>query len=259
MAAENDNTDDFRGASFTGADFTGAKFRDCDLRQVKIADSWLSDVNMSGLIGNFVVNDVDVTAFVTAELDRRNPERVQLREMQTADDYRAMWDTIERLWAGTVTRAERLPEPARNERVDDEWSFTETLRHLVFAIDAWASRAVLDEPMPYHRLGVTHSSHPPADAAALGIDLDARPSFAEVMEARASRMAVVRGIVAGLTGDELERICTRSPSPAHPEESRSVGRCLRVVMYEECEHHRYAVRDLAVLEARPAGPPAGGS
>jgi DinB superfamily/Pentapeptide repeats (8 copies) len=258
MAAENDNTDAFRGASFTGADFTGAKFRDCDLRQVKIADSWLTDVNVSGLVGNFVVNDVDVTAFVTAELDRRHPERVQLREMQTADDYRAMWDTIERLWAGTVARAERLPEPAREERVDDEWSFTETLRHLVFAIDVWASRTILDEPMPYHRLGVTHTSHPPADAAALGIDLDARPSFTEVMEARASRMALVRDIVAGLTSTELERICTRSPAPGYPEESRSVGRCLRVVMHEECEHHRYAVRDLAVLEARSAGPPAGG-
>jgi hypothetical protein len=69
MATEYDHAAAFRGASFTGADFTGAKFRDCDLRQVKIADSWLTDVNMSGLIGNFVVNDVDVTAFVTAELE----------------------------------------------------------------------------------------------------------------------------------------------------------------------------------------------
>ena len=259
MAAANDNTDPFRGAIFTGADFTGAKFRDCDLRQVKIADSWLTDVNVSGLVGNFVVNDVDVTAFVAAELDRRYPERVQLREMQTADDYRAMWDTIERLWSLAVARAERLPEPAREERVDDEWSFAETLRHLVFATDAWASRTVLDEPMPYHRLGVTHTPYPPADAAALGIYLDARPSFAEVMEARAGRMALVRGIVAGLTAAELERVCARSPAPGYPDESRPVGRCLRVVMYEECEHLRYAVRDLAVLEARSAGPLAGGS
>ena len=29
---------------------------------------------------------------------------------------------------------------------------------------------------------------------------------------------------------------------------REVRRCLRVVMTEECEHHRCAVRDLAVLE-----------
>ena len=250
MAAAYDNTDAFRGASFTDADLTGAKFRDCDLRQVKVVDSWLVDVSLSGLIGNLLVNDVDVTAFVEAELDRRHPERVQLRQLQMADDYRAMWDTIERLWSDTVARAERLPEPGRHERVDDEWSFVETLRHLVFATDAWVGRAVLDEPMPYHRLGVTHTSYPPADAAALGIDLAARPSFAEVMEVRAGRLALVRGVVDGLTDAELERTCARAPAPGYPEESRSVGRCLRVVMREECEHRRYAVRDLAVLEAR---------
>lgn len=248
MAAEYEQTDAFRGASFTGADLTGATFRDCDLRQVKIVDSWLVDVNMSGLIGNVVVNDVDVTAFVEAELDRQRPERVQLRAMRTAGDYRAMWVTIEQLWAETVARAERLPEPARHERVDGEWSFTETLRHLVFVADAWASRTVLDEPMPYHRLGIGHSSSRSADAAALGIDVDARPSYAEVMAARADRMALIRRIVDGLTDAELERTCSRAPSPGHPAGSRTVGRCLRVVLKEECEHRRYAMRDLAVLE-----------
>ena len=84
VAADYDGTDAFRGASFTGADFTGANFRDCDLRQAKITDSWLVDVRVSGLVGNFVVNDVDVTAFVEGELDRRHPERVQLREMAPA-------------------------------------------------------------------------------------------------------------------------------------------------------------------------------
>ncbi len=244
------NNDAFRGASFTVADLAGAKFVDCDMSQVKIVDSWLVDVNVSGFVSNFVVNDVDVTAFVDAELDRRHPERVQLREMRTADDYRAMWDTIERLWSDTVARAERLPETARHERVDDEWSFVETLRHLVFITDAWASRTVLDEPMPYQWFGVTQTAYAPADAAALGIDLDATPSFADVMKVRAGRMALVRGIVDGLTDTELERICTRAPAPGYPEESRSVGGCLGVVMEEECEHHRYAVRDLAVLEAR---------
>jgi hypothetical protein len=250
MTAEYDQTDTFRGARFTRADLTGAKFRDCDLRHVKIADSWLTDVNVSGLVGNFVVNDVDVTAYVEGELDRRHPERAQLREIKTADDYRAMWNTIEGIWSDTVARAERLPEPARHERVDEEWSFAETLRHLVFAIDAWASRTILDEPMPYHRLGVTQTFYPPEDAAALGMDLDARPSFAEVLVARADRVALVRGIIDGLTDTELDRKCTRPPAPGYPEEARSVGGCLRVVMREECEHHRYAVRDLAVLEAR---------
>jgi len=205
---------------------------------------------VSGQASNFVVNDVDVTAFVEAELDRRHPARAQVRQMKTADDYRAMWDTIERLWSDTVARAQRQPEPALHERVDDEWSFVETLRHLVFATDAWASRTVLDQPMPYHRFGVTQTGYPPADAAALGIDLDARPSLAEVMAARADRMALVRGIVDGLTDTGLEPD-VRAYARARLSRGTTLGRSLlRVVMGEECEHHRYAVRDLAVLEAR---------
>ncbi len=247
VAADYDRTDAFRGARFTGADFTSANFRDCDLRQVKITDSWLVGVRLSGLVENFVVNDVDVTAFVEGELDRRHPERVQLRAMRTADDYRAMWETMERLWADTIARAARLPESALGLRVDDEWSFVETLRHLVLATDKWAGRAILDEPAPYHPLGLPQPGYPPADAAALGID--ARPSLAEVMEVRGNRMALVRDLVNGLTDASLERACSRLPASDYPEESLSAGYCLRVVMREECEHHRYAVRDLAVLEA----------
>ena len=252
MAADDDGTDEFRGASFTGTDFTGANFRDCDLRQAKITDSWLVDVRMSGLVENFVVNDVDVTAFVEGELDKRHPERVQLRKMRTADDYRAMWDTLERLWAKTVARAGRLPEPALHQRVDGEWSFVETLRHLVMATDRWAGYMILNKPRPYHPLGLPQPGFTPADAAALGIDLDARPSLAEVLEARGTRMALVRGIVDGLSDDDLERVCPRLPAAGYPEEARSVGLCLGVVMREECEHRRYAVRDLATLKADSA-------
>ncbi len=248
MTAELHGSDAFRGASLTGADFSGATFRDCDLSRVKIVDSMLIDVSISGLMRNFVVNDVDVTEFVNAELDRRHPERVRLRAMRAAEDYRAMWGTIERLWSQTVARAERLPEPVRRERVDGEWSFVETLRHLVFATDAWISRTILDEPMPYHRIGLTHTGYPPADAVAIGIDVDADPSYAEVLEVRADRLAVVRGIVDSLTDSELGRECARTPAPGYPAQPHSVGACLRVLMGEEIEHRRYAERDLAALE-----------
>ncbi len=249
MAADYDGTDAFRGASFTGADFTGAKFRDCDLRRAKITDSWLIDVSLSGLVGNLVVNDVDVTAYVERELDKRHPERVQLRAMRTASDYRAMWDTIENLWSQTVARAERLPGPALHQRVDNEWSFVETLRHLVCATDKWAGHMILGKPMPYHPLGLPNTAYQPADAASLGIDLDVRPPLAEVLEVRGTRMTMVRGIVDGLTDDDLERECPRLPAPGYPEGTYTLSRCLNVIMEEECEHRRYAVRDLAALEA----------
>jgi DinB superfamily len=163
-----------------------------------------------------------------------------------------MWDTIERLWAGTVARAGRLPEPDLHRRVDGEWSFVETLRRLVLATDKWAGYMILGQPAPYHPLGLPQPGCTPADAVALGIDLAARPSLAEVLEARGTRMAMVRSIVGGLTDDDLERLCPRLPAPGYPAEARSVGLCLGVVMKEECEHRRYAVRGLAALEADPS-------
>jgi hypothetical protein len=239
----------FRGARFDVADLRGARFTDCDLTGVTIRDGWLVNVNISGYLSNVTVNDVDVSDFVRAELDRRHPERVLFRECRTADDIRALWDTIEGLWARAVERAGRLPAAAVDEQVNEEWSFAQTLRHLVFITDAWASRTVLDEEMPYHPLGLPQSWYPAADAAAIGIDLTARPDYAEVLAVRAGRMAVMRGIVAGLTDDGLGRRCRRSPAPGYPDEGPTVIDCVGVVLDEEIEHHRFAVRDLAVLEA----------
>jgi DinB superfamily/Pentapeptide repeats (8 copies) len=253
MAADSGGAGEFRGASFTSQDFTGATFRDCDLRKVKITDSWLVDVALSGLVGSLTVNDVDVTGYVEGELDKRHPERVQLRAMRTAGDYPAMWDTIADLWSQTVTRALRLPGPALYQRVDGEWSFTETLRHLVRATDKWAAHMILGEPMPYHRLGLPGTA---TGAAPLGIDPGANPPLEQVLEVRGTRIAMVRGIVGGLTDDDLQRECPRLPEPGYPDETYTVGRCLKVIMKEECEHRRYAVRDLAVLETGQDDPPA---
>ena len=247
---EDGGSTQFRGARFDAADLRGARFTDCDLTGVTIRDGWLVNVSISGYLSNVTVNGVDVTDFVSAELDRRHPERVQFREGQTADDVRAIWDAIGRLWAEAGERAGRLPAAALAEQVDEEWSFEQTLRHLVFITDAWASRTVLDEPMPYHPLGVPQSWYPAAAAAALGIDLAAQPSYAEILAARADRMAVMQRIVTDLTDDGLGRLCQRSPAPGYPDEERTVIDCVGVVMDEEIEHYRFAVRDLAVLESR---------
>jgi hypothetical protein len=81
-------------------------------------------------------------------------------------------------------------------------------------------------------------------------DLTARPGYAEILAAREDRMGVMRRIVASLTDDGLGRLCQRSPAPGYPDEERTVIDCISVVMDEEIEHYRFAVRDLAVLEAR---------
>jgi len=42
----------------------------------------------------------------------------------------------------TVERARLLPPDLLHESVDGEWSFIETLRHLVFATDSWIRRVI---------------------------------------------------------------------------------------------------------------------
>ena len=238
------------GVEFSFCELVDTRFRIVEMTGVVMRGVELHNVEISGDIGNLTINGVEVKELVEAELDRRHPERVQLRALGKVDDFRAMWETIERLWADTTARAGRLPEQVRQERVDGEWSFAETLRHLLFITDAWASRTILDEERPYHPLGVTQTWYKLADSAALGIDHDASPQYDEVLAARADRMAVIRRVVDNLTDAELGRICARTPAPGYPEEDRPVSECLWVVMEEEVEHHRYATRDLTTLEAR---------
>ncbi|GAB3689142.1 DinB family protein [Angustibacter aerolatus] len=244
------HTDAYRGAEVAVRDLRGARVVDSDLTGARIVDSTLVDVELSGYVERLRVNGIDVTAYVEAELDRLHPERVQLRGVQDADGFRAAWQTVERLWADDVARAERLPEAARSERVAGEWSFAETLQHLVFITDSWVSRTVLDEERPFHPLALPQTAYAPGDAAALGMQLAADPTWDEVLEARAGRQQVVRDVLADLTDRDLGRECLRTPAPGYPDGGRPVWECLSVLLEEEIEHRRYAVRDLAVLEAR---------
>ena len=73
----------------------------------------------------------------------------------------------------------------------------------------------------------------------------ATPSYAEVLEARAGRVAMVRDFLAAVTSDELA--ATRK-NPWNPEYQETTLSCLHVILEEEWEHHRYAVRDLDAIE-----------
>jgi hypothetical protein len=248
MTAEYAQSDQFRGARIHLCDLGGLEIRDCEVSGLKIVDCYGSDVYLGGDFERVVVNDVDVTKYVEAELDRQHPARRLAREAASPDDYRTTWDAIETLWAGTLERARLLPEDKLYERVDGEWSFVETQRHLLLASDAWLGNAVLEEEAPYHPLGFPYGGMPADAVAQLGLTLDASPTLDEVLAPRQRRMASMRRVVEGLTEAELDRTCGRKPAEPYPDQKYVVRRCLKVVLKEEVEHHRYAVRDLAVLE-----------
>ncbi|WNV85582.1 DinB family protein [Umezawaea sp. Da 62-37] len=249
MASEYTKNDRLRGARIHLSDLTGLEIRDCEVTGLKIVDCYGGDVRIGGAFERVVVHDVDVTAYVEAELDRLHPARALARDATSPEDYQAAWNAVEARWSATFDRVRLLPESAQHEQVDGEWSFVETQRHLLLASDAWLGSAVLEEEAPYHPLGFPYGGMPRDVAEKLGLTLDATPTLDEVLAPRLARMAAMRRVVDGLTTAELDRVCGRKPAEPYPDQEYVVRRCLKVVLKEEAEHHRYAVRDLAVIEA----------
>src|SRR5690348_14584711 len=191
---------DLSGARFRAVRLAGAQFREVDLTGVVMRGVELIDVDISGDIRNLTINGVDVVPLVDAELNRRYPERAKLRPADPAG-FREAWDILERLWAGTVERARGLDPELLHESVDGEWSFIETLRHLVFATDSWIRRGVLGDPAPWDPLSLPWDTMP--DIPGVPRDRAARPSLDEVLRLRRDRQATVRTLVEGLTDEWL--------------------------------------------------------
>jgi hypothetical protein len=238
---------DLSGARFHDVDLSGASFRVVDFSRAVLRGVELVDVQISGEIFNLTINGVDVAPLVNAELDRRFPDRAKMRPTDPAG-FRAAWDIVERLWEGTVERARGLRPELLHEQVDEEWSFIETLRHLVFATDSWVRRAILGDPNPWHPLGLPWDEMP--DIPGVPRDREVRPSLDEVLVLRKDRMATAREVLDNLTDETLAAQTDPVPGPGWPE-SRSypVRECLLCILNEEWEHRLYAERDLTTLEA----------
>lgn len=161
---------------------------------------------------------------------------------------REAWTSLEELWSETTTRATRLPEARLVERVNGEWSFLETLRHLVFATDCWVARGIHGEVRPYHPWGLPWSGPGPEWARAMGIDLDAQPGLAEVLQMRRDRQASVRRTLDTLTDASLHETRCAPDDDGHPSGEHTVLQCLHVLFNEEWYHRRYATRDLDLLD-----------
>lgn len=245
---------DLAGATFVDRSLRGARFVRCDLsgvvmRGVDVADA---EIDAPWLIeggGTLLVNGVDVAPLVDAELDRRFPGRSQ-RRAADPEGLRAAWAALESTWGATSARVEGMPEGAVDISVDGEWSFAQTLRHLVMATDTWLGGAVLGLEQPYHPLGKPHAEYE-TDGYDLSIFTTATPPYSEVLEARASRVAMVRDFLAAVTDAELTTPRTNPWSPDYPETTLS---CLHTILEEEWEHHRYAVRDLDAIARGDALP-----
>jgi DinB superfamily len=178
---------------------------------------------------------------VRDELDRCHPERLSMRPTDVVGVLRGL-DAVDAMWRPTIARARTLPPSMLHDRVKGEYSFVETLRHLVFATDAWLMRVALRASDGYHAWGM------PPDLAA-DAPPDTGPDLEPVLEVRAGQHAVVRDHLARTSDDDLRReVAARDPT-RFPQGSHRPIDCYRLVLREEWWHHRFAERDLSVVEA----------
>jgi hypothetical protein len=231
--------EDLQNSQFVRVDLSGSRLHGVMLRNVKITDAWVDNVDISCLLGRLVVNEVDVTDYVRAELDRRHPELQKLRATDI-DGVREAWRIVGEQADATLSRAVALPEEKLFVSVDGEWSYVDTLRHLVFATDRWITGPVLDNPEPFHPLGMPNDDPEPWRGST--IDVDATPTFAEVLAVRQERMQSVTALLGDSDNDDLSR-----PVASPNGGTTSVLGCILVVLSEEWAHNRYANRDLDAL------------
>ena len=191
-------TSALRGARFVGVSLSGAVIRGSDVDGLEIDSPWLLEGP-----GTLVVNGVDVAPFVDSEArpDASPAGRCVGPRTPTARVPRGPRSRAPGTRPRPRSNASR-PVPSRC-RSTATWSFAQTLRHLVLATDLWLGQAVLGLDKPFHPLGLTN-----IEAADEGFDMsvltDVPPTYDEVLAARASRVALVRGFLATATQETFD-------------------------------------------------------
>jgi hypothetical protein len=233
-------------ARFEDQDLTDAEFRECDLTRARLIGVVMQDAVIDGLVRNLVVNGVEVTSYVEAELDRRHPVRLLIRSADPAD-LREAFRQLRADWAATLGRLRGMPKGSENQRAGGEWSAVETLRHLVFVHDSWFRRCCLGSAEPFTAIGLASDFVP--DQEEQGLDRAAIPGLDEVLAARGEQGAELERWLSAVTPDELSAPAPVPAGRGWPPYARgkSVLECVHVVLNEEWAHHGFCVRDLDLL------------
>jgi hypothetical protein len=147
--------------------------------------------------------------------------------------------TVTDLLETSIARASTFTEEERNQRVDDEWSMVESLRHIVFVVDVWLGRTIKGEEDPFHPIGIP-PHFVPRKLPGSSIDPDVDPTFDEACDVLRGRLATLDEFCSALTMDELAR-----PIGGHAE---TVAGGLGVIFDELTFHNGFINRDLDKIE-----------
>ena len=235
--AEEFEDQDLSDSVFWGVKLRNSYVRDADLTGARFFHTWWKDVSIDGIVDGLVVNGVDVTNFVNSH-DRWYPLRTQL-EPSTDGELREAWSAIQSEWDALFARVATMSGDAPMRSVNGEWSLLDTCRHLVFAMDKWFRWPIVGA-REFSPIGLPNTGSRDRDWP--GLALDANPSFEEVL---AVRSAYVDEFTRGIHEYSLSQL----PDVVDILENGTVPAlmCFHVVLEEEFEHLRYALRDLDSL------------
>ncbi|MBB1156427.1 MULTISPECIES: DinB family protein [Amycolatopsis] len=227
-------------------DLHDAEFRECDLTGARLIGVVMQDAVIDGLVSNLVVNGVEVSQYVEAELDRRHPVRVLIR----SDDLADLREAARRLhadWTATIERIRRTPG-IEHRSANDEWSAAQTLRHLVFVHDSWFRRCCLGSTAHFTPMGIGPTVEPYREAH--GLDLSLNPSLDEIVNVRNAQAAELAAWLNTVAPDQLAAQAPVPDDDVWPPyaRGRTVRQCLGTVLNETFEHHGFCTRDLTLIE-----------
>jgi hypothetical protein len=140
----------------------------------------------------------------------------------------------------TIRRLGSFSETERQQRVNEQWSSVESLRHLVLVIDIWLSKSILGERDPFDPIALPPTFMPPKLFPDSSIDPDARPSSDATYDVLRGRMSDLLRYVDSLTSAEISR--------SIEGHAGTVGGALSVLFTELEAHDRFINRDLDLLE-----------
>lgn len=228
---------DFTDSTFWGVQFSRAKFRDADFSESSFFHVLMRNVVIDGEIDHVIINGVDVTDYVNQQ-DRWWPLRKNLSPT-SVEVLVQTWDELTGEWDALLSRATTADPKVLDTSVNGEWSLIDTLRHLIFAMDKWFSLPILKE-QSFNAVGLpnTESQDRPWPGLSSSVSVD----FAHVLGERRLQQRKFSSFISTLRIEDL-------PPFVVIEENGQVPAlvCFHVVLEEEFEHLRYAIRDLSAL------------
>jgi hypothetical protein len=227
---------DLSESSFWGVQLHRATFRDTDFSDSTFFHVFLKNVSIDGEINNLVINGVDVTEYVNQH-DRWWPLRNNLSPT-TKDGFVESWNTLSVEWRKMLENVSTAQPSVVHQSVNGEWSLSQTLRHLIFAMDKWFMLPIFGATS-FTPIGLPNSSSQARPWP--GLDLNKQPDFEEIVATRLNQHQKFHNFISEMLIQDLPEIVTIEENGGVP-----TLMCFHAVLEEEFEHLRYMLRDLAV-------------